>query len=100
MSEFGSPFWFSVVWRMAIRLSGNKVGFQRLVLFELAHPHDAKANEVTLRVHTLHHGIVVGRLDIAGGVGKADFQEIRLRIKPDFYFIGHKSSPAFGLSVR
>jgi hypothetical protein len=26
--------------------------------------------------------------------------QIRFRVEPDFYFIGHKSSPAFGLPVR
>jgi hypothetical protein len=39
-------------------------------------------------------------LDITRGVGETNFKEIRFCVEPDFYFIGHKSSPAFGLSVN
>jgi len=65
----------------------NQVSFQRFVLFELGDAHDAETNDATLRVHTLHHGIVLGFLLLTGGVGKSDFKEIRLGIEPNFYFI-------------
>src|SRR5271154_6048772 len=80
--------------------SGNQISFQRLVFSKIGQAHDAEADDASLRVHTLHHGIVLGFLVITGGIGKTDFKEIRLRIEPNFYFIGHKSSPAFGWSVR
>ena len=62
---------------------GNQVRLQRLVFSELAHSHDAEADHLTLRVHSLHDGIVVGFLFVASGFREADFQEIRLSIEPD-----------------
>ena len=38
------------------------------------------------------------RFNITGRVGKAVFKKIRFRVESDFHFVGHKSSPAFGLS--
>jgi hypothetical protein len=54
---------------------------------------------MALCIHTLHHGVMLGFFFVASDVGKTDFEEIRFRVEPDFYFIGHKSSPALGLSV-
>jgi hypothetical protein len=43
---------------------------------------------------------MLGLLHVTGGVRKPHFKVIGLGVEPDFYFIGHKSSPAFGLPVR
>src|SRR6266568_197413 len=78
----------------------DKVSLQRFVFFESAHAKNAEANDIALRVHPLHHRVMRGFLFITSRIGKTDFKEIRLGVEPDFYFFGHKSSPAFGLSVR
>jgi hypothetical protein len=80
--------------------SGGQVRFQRLSLFETAHAHDTKTDEMTSRVHALHHGVVFGFPHVTGSARKPHFKIIGFRVEPDFYFVGHKSSPAFGLSVR
>ena len=68
-----------------VRLSGgDQVRLQRLFFSKLAHAHDAEPDDVTLGVHALHHGIVVGFLFVASSFREADFQEVRLGIKPDF----------------
>src|SRR6185503_7162658 len=54
-----------------------KVRFQRLAFPELAYAHHAEADDVTLRVHAFHDGVVLGFLLITGGVGETDFKEIR-----------------------
>lgn len=64
--------------------SRGEFGFQRLFFSKLAHSHDAEPDDVTLRVHPLHHRIVIRFLLVASGVREADFQEIRLGIEPDF----------------
>jgi hypothetical protein len=46
-----------------MKSGNNQVSFQRLVLFELGDTHDAETNDATLRVHTFHHGIVLGLLN-------------------------------------
>ncbi len=61
---------------------------------------DAETNDMACRIHAFHDGIVFGFLLVPGGIRKTDFKEIHFRIEPDFYFIGHKSSPALGLPVR
>ena len=49
------------------RASGrDQVRLQRVRFPELAHAHDAESDHVTLRVHPLHYGIVVGFLFVAG----------------------------------
>src|SRR5436305_12826576 len=78
----------------------GKVGYERLGFSETTHAQDAEADHMTILIDTLHDGVVLGLLLVAGGVGKADFQKIGLRVEPHFQFVGHKSSPAFGLSVR
>ena len=78
----------------------EKVSLQRLGFFEPAHAKNAETNDITLRVHPLHYRVMRGFFFITSRIGKTDFKEIRLRVEPDFYFFGHKSSPVFGLSVR
>jgi len=63
-----------------------------MACLELTHAQHAETDDLTRRIHALHHGVVGGGLFIASRVGKADFQEIRLRVEPDFYFISHKST--------
>ena len=54
---------------------GYEIGFQRLFFSEPADAHDAEADDVTLGVHPLHHGIVIGFLLVAGDIREADLQE-------------------------
>ena len=54
----------------------------------------------TFFIHALHHDVVLGLLFVTGCIGKADFKEIGFRVEPQFYFVGHKSSPVFGLSAQ
>ena len=68
--------------------------------FEPADAHDAETDDPARRVHALHHGVVLGFLLITGDLRKSHFKIIGFHIEPDFYFIGQKSSPALGLSVR
>ena len=68
--------------------SGNEFRIQRVAFLEFAHAHDAEADDLPLRVHALHDGVMFGYLFVASGVGKTDFQEIPLRVEPDSYFIG------------
>jgi hypothetical protein len=49
---------------------------------------------------TFHYGVVLGFPLITGGIRETAFEEIRFRVEPDPCFVGHKSSPAFGLSVK
>jgi hypothetical protein len=67
---------------------GNELRIQRVALLELAHAHDAEADDAPLRVHALHDGVMFGFLFVASGVGKTDFEEIPFRVEPDPYFIG------------
>ena len=70
--------------RAAAGSARGQIGFQRLTLFELAHVHDAEPDDVTLGVHPLQHRVVIRLLLVTGNVREADFQEIRIGIKPDF----------------
>gem|GEM_PF-3404941 len=44
-------------------------------------------------------GVGLGFLLVTSGVRKADFEEIRLRVEPDFYFIGHHA-PTVSICIR
>jgi hypothetical protein len=52
------------------------------------------------RIHAFHHGVMRGLFRVTSSIRESHFKIIGFCIEPDFYFIGHKSSPAFGLSVR
>src|SRR5439155_2405004 len=80
--------------------SGSKIRLERLIFLEATNTHDAKADDMTLRIHAFHKRVVFRLLHVAGGIRKPHFEIIRLRVEPHFYFIGHKSSPALGLSVK
>src|SRR4029453_8816948 len=78
----------------------NYVCLQRLVFFEATHAEDTEPNDVAFIIHTFGHCIVARFFLITRGVGKPHFKVVRFRVEPDFYFFGHKSSPALGLSVK
>jgi hypothetical protein len=80
-------------------LTGNQIRLQRIGFLEAVYAHDAEADDVAFDIHTFHHGIVLGFLLVTAGVRKSPFEIIGFRVEPDFYFGGHKSSPAFSLSV-
>ena len=77
-------------------LSSHQLDFQRLRFPVLAHAEDAAADDVALRVHTFHDGVVGGFLLVSGRVREADFEKVRLGVEPYFYFVGHSSSPGLG----
>ena len=81
-------------------LSSHQLGFQRLRFPVLAHAEDTETDDVALRVHPFHDGIVRGFLFVARCVGETDFEKVRLGVEPYFYFVGHRSSPGLGLSVK
>jgi hypothetical protein len=60
----------------------------------------AEAQDTPLFIDTLHDGIMRSRPHEARSLSKLDFQVIGFRIKPDFYFFGHRRSPGFSWSVR
>ena len=67
---------------------------------KFADAHDAQTNDLALGIQSFHHSVVVDFRHVPGGIREPDFEEISFGIEPDFYFVGHKSSPALGLSVR
>jgi len=85
-----------------IRSSGgrNEMRYQGLGFFEATYTKDAKADDVAFGVHALHYGVVRGFFLVTSGVRKPHFKKIGFRVEPDCYCIGHKSSPALGLSVK
>ena len=66
----------------------------------LAHAEDTETDDVALRVHPFHDGVVGGFLLVSGRVREADFEKVRLGVEPYFYFVGHRSSPSLGLSIQ
>ena len=81
-------------------LSSHQLGFQRLRFPVLAHAGDAEADDVALRVHPFHDGVVGGFLLVSGRVRETDLEKVRLGVEPYFYFVSHRSSPGLGLSVK
>jgi hypothetical protein len=60
----------------------------------------AEAQDTPLFIDPLHDGIVRSRSHEAWSLSKLNFQVIGFRIKPNFYFFGHRHSPGFSWSVR
>src|SRR5882757_1623853 len=90
---------FCVAHRMSTS-SRSKIRFKRLIFLEATNTHHAEANNTTLRVDTLHKRVVFCFLHVAGCIRKPHFEIVGFCVEPRFCFIGHKASPAFGLSVR
>src|SRR6476469_6339591 len=78
----------------------DEIGLERFILFEAAHAENAETDDISFLVYSLHHRVMASCFLIAWRVGKPHFKVIRFSIEPHFYFFGHRSSPAFGLSVK
>src|SRR5438477_8852365 len=80
--------------------SRRQFSFQRSFSCEGAYSENTKANDIAISVNAFHHGVVGSFLHVTGRFLELHFKVISFAIKPNFYFVCHKSSPAFGLLVR
>jgi hypothetical protein len=86
--------------RVRSESGSGKFKIKRVVLAKLRDGKHAKANEFSSGVDAFHEGVVGSGFFIAGGIGEADFEEVGFGVEPNFYFVGHRSSPRLGWSVR
>jgi len=78
----------------------NQISDQRLVLGQTTDLHDCETEKVAVFIDTFHDGVVRGFAHVACPFGEQDFQEVGFGVVPDFYVLGPRTTPFFGLSVK
>ena len=60
--------------------NGSKIRLRRLIFFEATDTHDAEADDVTLRVHPLHNGIILRLTHVSRRIREDYYEEVAFRV--------------------